>query len=127
MARIDHNSDFKHIRERRNQVYVIERELIIFTKLIVVNEAQLRHFDKHSLRSASDVCPICTAGCRASLVEVKLLCYLGRPPKGQTEGAIHVDDPHFNLWLHVYMLTDIHSPLIERNLRNVDTRGDTID
>jgi hypothetical protein len=127
MARIDHNSDFECIRECRNQVNAIKRELIIFTKLIVVNKARLHHFDKHSLRSASDVCPICTAECRASLVVVKLLCYLGRPPKGQTEGAIHVDDPHFTSWLHVYMLTDIHSPLIDRNLRNVDTRGDTID
>ena len=34
--------------------------------------------------------------------------------------------PHFTSWLHLYMLTDIHSPLIDRNLRNVDTRGDTI-
>ncbi len=126
MVRIDHNSDFKCIRERSNQVYAIERELIIFTKLIVVNKARLHHFDEHSLRSASDVCPICTAECRASLVEVKLLRYLGRPPKGQTEGAIHVDDPHFTSWLHVYMLTDIHSPLIDRNLGNVDTQGDTI-
>jgi len=39
MTRIDHNSDFECIRERRNQVYAIKRELIIFTKLIVVNEA----------------------------------------------------------------------------------------
>jgi hypothetical protein len=54
MARIDHNSDFECIRECRNQVNAIERELIIFTKLIVVNEARLRHFDEHSLRSA---CP----------------------------------------------------------------------
>ncbi len=92
-----------------------------------MNEARLGHFDKHSLRRASDVHPICTAECRASLVEVKLLCYLGRPPKCQTEGALHVDDPHFTSWLHVYMLTDIHSPLIDRNLRNVDTRGETID
>ncbi len=126
MARIDHNSDFERIREHCNQVYAIKRELIIFTKLIVVNEARLRHFDEHSLRSASDVCLICTGECRASLVKVKLLRYLGRPPKGHTEGAIHVDDPHFTLWLHVYMLTDIHSPLIDRNLRNVDTQGDTI-
>ncbi len=107
-------------------MYAIERELIISTKLIVVNEARLHHFDKHSLRSASDVCPIYTAEHRASLVKVKLLRYLGRPPKGQTEGTIHVDDPHFTSWLHVYMLTDIHSPLIDRNLRNVDTQGDTI-
>jgi hypothetical protein len=128
MARIDHNSNFECIREHRNQVYAIERELIIFTKLIVVNEAGLRHFDEHSLRSASDVRPIRTAECRASLVEVKLLHYLGRPPKGQTEGAIHVDDDlHFTSWLHVYMLTDIHSPMIDCNLRNVDTQGDTID
>ncbi len=108
-------------------MYAIKRELIIFTKLIVMNKARLHHFDKHSLSSASDVCPICTAECRASLVEVKLLCYLGRPPKGQTKGTIHVDDPHFTLWLHVYMLTDIHSPLIDRYLRNVDRQGDTID
>ncbi len=120
------SSNFKCIRELHNQVYAIKRELIIFTKLIVLNEARLRHFDKFSLRSVADVCPVCTAECRASLVEVKLLCYLGRPPKGQTEGTIHVDDPHFTTWLHVYMLTDIHSPLIDPNLRNVDMQGDTI-
>jgi hypothetical protein len=39
MTRIDHNSDFERIRERCNQVYAIERELIIFTKVIVMNEA----------------------------------------------------------------------------------------
>ncbi len=127
MTRIDHNSNVECIRGCHNQVYAIERELIIFTELIVMNEARLHHFDKHSLSSALDVCLIRTAECRASLVEVKLLRYLGRPPKGQTESAIHVDDPHFTSWLHVYMLTDIHSPLIDRNLRNVDTQGDTID
>ncbi len=120
------SSNFEHIRERCNQVYAIERELIIFTKLIVVSKARLHHFDKLSLCSVSDVCPVCTAECRASLVKVKLLRYLGRPPKGQTKGAIHVDDPHFTTWLHVYMLTDIHSPLIDPNLRNVDKQGDTI-
>ncbi len=73
MARIDHNSDFECIKERHYQVYAIERELIIFMKLIVVNKAQLWHFDKHSLHSASDVCLICTAECRASLVKVALL------------------------------------------------------
>ena len=121
------SSNFKSIRERHNQVYAMEWELIIFTKLIVVNEAWLRHFDKFSLRSVSDVRLVCTAECRASVVKVKLLCYLGRPPKGQTEGSIRVDDPHFTLWLHVYMLTDILSPLIDHNLRNMDTWGDTID
>ena len=100
---------------------MIERELIIFKTLIVINDARLRNFDHYH-----DIRPVCTAECRASLVEVKLLRYLGRPPKGQTEGAICVDDPHFTSWLHVYMLTDIHSPLIDRNLRNVDTRDDTI-
>jgi hypothetical protein len=99
----------------------------IFTKLIIVNKARLRHFEEHSLRNVSDICPVRMAECRASLVKVKLLCYLGRPPKGQTEGAICVDDPHFTSWLYVYMLTDIHSPLIDCNLRNVDIQGHPID
>ncbi len=96
-------------------------------KLIVLNEARLRHFEEHSLRNVLDVRPVHTAECMASFVEVKLLRYLGRPPKGQTEGAIRVDDPHFTSWLHVYMLTDIHSPLIDCNLRNVDVQGHPID
>ena len=119
-------SNFGPIRERRNQVYAIKRERIVFTKRIVVNEAWLRHFEEYSLRSVLVVCPVCTAECRASLVKVKLICYLGRPSKGQTKGTIHLDDSHFTLWLHVYMLTDIHSPLPDRNLRNVDMRCDTI-
>jgi hypothetical protein len=121
------SSDFKPIREHRNQVYVIKWELIVFTKLIVVNKAWLCHFEEYSLCSVSDVRPVCTAECRASLVKVKLIRYLGRPPKGQTEGTIYLDDPHFTLWLHLYMLTDIHSPLPDCNIRNVDMQGDTID
>ena len=120
------SSDFKPIRECHNQVYAIEQELIVFTKLIVVNKAWLRHFEEYSLRSVSDVHPVCTAECKASLVEVKLIHYLGRPPKGQTEGTIYLDDPHFTSWLHLYMLTDIHSPLPDHNLRNIDVQGDTI-
>jgi len=107
-------------------VYAIKRELIVFTKLIVVNEARLRHFEEYSLRSVSDIRPVRTAECRASLVKVKLLRYLGRPPKGQTKGAICLDDPHFTSWLHLYILVDTHSPLPDRNLRNVDVQGDTI-
>ena len=49
------SSDFEPIRERRNQVYAIKRELIVFTKLIVVNEARLRHFEEYLLRGVSDV------------------------------------------------------------------------
>ena len=64
-----------------------------------VNKARLRHFEEHSLLSVLDIHPFHTAECRASLVEVKLLRYLGRLPKGQTEGAIRVDDPHFTSWL----------------------------
>jgi len=96
------SSNFESIRECRNQVYVIERELIIFTTLIVINNARLRNFDALSLHSVSDIHPVCTAECRASLVEVKLLCYLGRPSKGQTEGAISVDD---HILLHGNMCT----------------------
>ena len=38
-----------------------------------------------------------------------------------------MDDPHFTSWLHLYMLTDIHSPLIDYNIRNVDIQGHPID
>ena len=38
-----------------------------------------------------------------------------------------MDDQHFTSWLHVYILTDIHSPLIDRNLRSVDIQGHPID
>ncbi len=81
------SSDYEPMRERRNQVYAIEQELIVFTKLIVVNEARLRHFEEYSLHSVSDVRPVCTAECRASLVEIELIRYLGgRPPKGSNRG-----------------------------------------
>jgi len=63
-------------------------------KLAGYSSARPPNFDEHSLRSVSDVRSVRTAECRASLVEVKLLHYLGRPPKGQTEGAICVDDLH---------------------------------
>jgi hypothetical protein len=92
-----------------------------------VNKARLRHFEEYSLRSVLDIPPVRTAECRAFLVEVKLLCYLGRPPKGQTKSAIHLDNPYFTLWLHLYILVDTHSPLPDCNLRNVDVQGDTID
>ena len=34
-----HSSEFELIRECHDQVYAVERELLIFTKLIVINEA----------------------------------------------------------------------------------------
>ncbi len=55
------SSNFKPIWECHDQVYAIEQELIVFTKLIVVNEAQLRHFEEYSLRSVSDIRPVRTA------------------------------------------------------------------
>ncbi len=56
-----------------------------------------------------------TAECMASLTEAKLLCYLGRPPSvpgNEKSGGIHLDNPHFTMWLHLSMLVDIQTPLI---------------
>ena len=41
------SSNFESIRECRNQVYAIERELIIFKTLIVINDSRLRNFDHY--------------------------------------------------------------------------------
>ena len=59
-----------------------------------------------------------TAECMASLTEAKLLRYLGRPPSvpgNEKSGGIHLDNPHFTTWLHLSMLIDIQTPLINQD------------
>ena len=56
-----------------------------------------------------------TAECMASLTEAKFLCYLGRPPNipgNEKSGGIPLDNPHFTTWLHLSMLIDFETPLI---------------
>ena len=55
------------------------------------------------------------AECMASLTEAKFLCYLGRPPNipgNEKSGGIPLDNPHFTTWLHLSMLIDFETPLI---------------
>ncbi len=59
-----------------------------------------------------------TAECMTSLMEAKFLCYLGRPPSvpsNEKSGEIHLDNPHFTMWLHLSMLIDIQMPLINQD------------
>ncbi len=56
----------------------------------------------------------------ASLMEAKFLCYLGRPPSipgNEKSGGIHLDNPHFTTWLHLPMLIDIQTPLINQDCK----------
>ncbi len=58
------------------------------------------------------------AECMASLTEAKFLCYLGRPPSvpgNENSGGIHLDNPHFTMWLHLLMLIDIQTPFINQD------------
>jgi hypothetical protein len=90
--------------------------LIIIQQLIVVNEGQLCSFDEASVRvDAAGVRGHCTAECMASLTEAKFLHYLGRPPNvpdNEKSGGIPLDNPHFTTWLHLSMLLDFETPLI---------------
>ncbi len=57
----------------------------------------------------------CMAECMASLTEAKFLHYLGRPPNipgNDNSGGIPLDNPHFTMWLHLSMLIDFETPLI---------------
>ncbi len=56
----------------------------------------------------------------ASLTKRKFLCYLGRLPcipGNEKSGGIHLDNPHFTLWLHLAMLIDIQMPLINQGCK----------
>jgi hypothetical protein len=62
----------------------------------------------------------CTAECMGSLMEAKFLHYLGRPPSipsNEKSGGIHLDNPHFTMWLHLSMLIDIQMPLINQDCK----------
>jgi hypothetical protein len=95
--------------------------LIIIQQLIVINKGQLRSFDKAADRvDAIGMHCHRTAECMASLMEAKFLCYLGRPPSipgNEKSGGIHLDNPHFTTWLHLSMLIDIQTPLINRDCK----------
>ncbi len=54
----------------------------------------------------------------ASLMEATFLCYLGRPPSipvDEKSRGIHLDNPHFTTWLHLSILIDIQTPLINQD------------
>ena len=56
-----------------------------------------------------------TAECMASLTEAKFLRYLGRLPNipgNEKSGGIPLDNPHVTTWLHLSMLIDFETPLI---------------
>ncbi len=56
----------------------------------------------------------------ASLMEAKFLRYLGRPPgvpSNEKSGGIHLDNPHFTMWLHLSMLIDIQTSLINQDCK----------
>jgi hypothetical protein len=72
-----------------------------------------------------------TAECMASLTEAKFLCYLGRPPNvpgNEKSGGISLDNPHFTTWLHLSMLIDVETPLINPACKPCDAiYGEIID
>jgi hypothetical protein len=102
--------------ERIGRTSLLEKRLIIIQQLIVINEGQLCSFDEASVRvDAAGVRGHRTAECMASLTEAKFLCYLGRPPNvpgNEKSGGIPLDNPHFTTWLHLSMLIDFETPLI---------------
>jgi hypothetical protein len=93
--------------------------LIIIQQLIVINEGQLCSFDEAAVQvDATGMHRHRMAECMASLMEAKFLCYLGRPPSipsNEKSGGIHLDNPHFTMWLHLSMLIDIQTPLINQD------------
>jgi hypothetical protein len=102
--------------ERIGGTSLLEKRLIIIQQLIVINEGRLRSFDKASVRvDAAGVHDHRMSECMASLTEAKFLRYLGRPPNvpgNEKSGDIPLDNPHFTTWLHLSMLIDFETPLI---------------
>jgi hypothetical protein len=102
--------------ERIGRTSLLEKRLIIIQQLIVINEGQLHSFDKASVRvDAAGVHSHHMAECMASLTEAKFLHYLGCPPNvpgNEKSGGIPLDNPHFTMWLHLSMLIDFETPLI---------------
>jgi hypothetical protein len=103
-------------RECIGQTSLLEKRLINIQHLIVINERQLCSFDEAAVQvDATGMHCHCMAECMASLTDAKFLCYLGRPPSvpgNEKSGGIHLDNPHFTTWLHLSMLIDIQTPLI---------------
>jgi hypothetical protein len=107
--------------ERIGRTSLLEKWLIIIQQLIVINKGQLHSFDKAAVRvDAAGMHRHCMAECMASLMEAKFLCSLGRPPSipsNEKSGGIHLDNPHFTTWLHLSMLIDIQTPLINQDCK----------
>jgi hypothetical protein len=102
--------------ERTGRTSLLEKQLIIIQQLIVINEGQLCSFDKASVQvDIAGVRGHRTAECMTSLTEAKFLCYLRRSPNvpgNEKSGGIPLDNPHFTTWLHLSMLIDFETPLI---------------
>jgi hypothetical protein len=96
------------------QTSLLEKRLIIIQQLILINKGWLCSFDKAAVWvDATGMHCHHTAECMASLMEANFLCYLGRPPSvpsNEKSEGIHLDNPHFTMWLHLSI--DIQTPLI---------------
>jgi len=97
----------------------------MYTQLAVINRQRLHDFDMVALKNGPHIHQCRSAECMASILEAKLICFLGHP---EIRSGFTIQNPVFVTWLHLSMLIDIHTPLIIPNRVPVDVRYDeTID
>ena len=93
------------------EMYLIEQEIIVLSQLQVINVQRLRDFDGLAVRSdSSGIRAVRSAECEAIIVEHKLVRKMGLPA---FEGGFPIGSPVFKTWLHLKMLIDVDTPLVD--------------
>ena len=109
------------------EIKLVEQEIVILSKLQVINVQRLRDFDGLAIRwDSSGIRAVRIAECKAIVVEHELMRKMGLP---NFEGGFEIDSPMFKTWLHLKMLIDVDTPLIDPDRPGppVDNYGDAID
>ena len=109
------------------EMYLIEQEIVVLSQLQVINVQRLRDFDGLAVRSdSSGIRAVRSAECEAIIVEHKLVRKMGLPA---FEGGFPVSSPIFKTWLHLKMLIDVDTPLVDldRPTPPIDNWGGAIE
>ena len=120
-------TDDEMLARAAKEIQLIEQEIVVLSQLQVINVQRLRDFDGLVIRwDSSGIRAVRSAECDTIVVEHELMRKMGLPA---FEGGFDIDSPMFKTWLHLKILIDIDTPLIDPDRPGppVDNYGDAID
>ncbi len=88
----------------------LEQEIVIISQLHIINVQQLRDLDRLAVRwDTTDICSICQEECKSILAKIEMVQKVETPIP---YGGCPLTNLKFKTWLHLKMLIDAETPLI---------------